>query len=218
MGNMLRRFWTPVCLSDDIAKRDGAPRKVRVFGEDFVAFRTPTARSASSMNAACTVAPSLTMARVEDCGIRCLYHGWKFGVDGTIQDMPNIRDTRLKDRLKAPTYPAREGGGLVWAYFGPPEKQPPFPEYRWMTAGEQPRKPVNIIFECNWVQLIEGSMDLSHLGIPHQEELTEARTGVYQQDAGGRGHLLDRRLRADDGDREHQLRFPLCRDPRDHRR
>ena len=181
MGNMLRRFWTPVCLSDDITKPDGAPRRIRVFGEDFVAFRDTKGRVGVIKERCMHRGASLAMGRVEDCGIRCLYHGWKFGVDGTIQDMPNIRDTRLKERLKAPTYPAREGGGLVWAYFGPPEKEPLFPEYRWMTAGSQPRKPVNIIFECNWVQLIEGSMDSSHLGILHQEELTEARTGVYSK-------------------------------------
>src|SRR5262249_48203171 len=105
----------------------------------------------------------------------------KFGVDGTIQETPNLRDDRVKKKLKAPTYPAREAGGLIWAYFGPAEKQPEFPQYSWMFAQPQPRKPVNIIFECNWIQLIEGSIDSSHLGILHNEELTEARSGVFSK-------------------------------------
>jgi phthalate 4,5-dioxygenase oxygenase subunit len=83
--------------------------------------------------------------------------------------------------MRAPAYPAREAGGLIWAYLGPKEKEPPFPNYSWMTAQPQPRKPVNIIFECNWVQLIEGSMDSSHLGILHNDELTEARSGVFSK-------------------------------------
>ncbi len=181
MGTMLRRFWTPVCLAADVAKPGGAPRRVRVFGEDFVAFRTGNGEVGLIDERCMHRGASLTVARVEDCGIRCLYHGWKFAPDGQILEMPNLRDLRLQDRLKAPTYPAREAGGLLWGYFGPAEKQPEFPQYSWMFAEPQPRRPVNIIFECNWVQLIEGSMDSSHLGILHQEELTEARTGVYKQ-------------------------------------
>jgi phthalate 4,5-dioxygenase oxygenase subunit len=181
MGNMLRRFWTPVCLGTDIAEPDGSPRPVRVFGEDFVAFRV-TNGSVGVINERCMHrGASMAMARVENCGIRCLYHGWKFGIDGAIQETPNIRETSVMDKMKAPTYPAREAGGLIWAYFGPQDKEPAFPKYSWMFAEPQPRKPVNIIFECNWVQLIEGSIDSSHLGILHNDELTEARTGVFSK-------------------------------------
>ena len=179
MGNMLRRFWTPVCLATDIALPDGPPKLIRVFGENFVAFRV-TDGAVGVIDEHCMHrGASMAVGRVENCGIRCLYHGWKFGVDGTIQETPNLRDDRVKNKLKAPTYPAREAGGLIWVYFGPAEKQPDFPQYSWMFAQPQPRKPVNIIFECNWIQLIEGSIDLSHLGILHNDELTEARSGVF---------------------------------------
>jgi phthalate 4,5-dioxygenase oxygenase subunit len=181
MGNVLRRFWTPVCLAADIPQRDGPPRPLRVFGEDFVAFRD-TNGAVGVINERCMHrGASMAMARVEDCGIRCLYHGWKFSVDGTIQETPNIRETAIKDKMKAPIYPAREAGGLIWAYFGPKDKEPVFPQYTWMFAESQPRKPVNIIFECNWVQLIEGSIDSSHLGVLHNDELTEARTGAFSK-------------------------------------
>ena len=103
----------------------------------------------------------------------------KLRVDGTIHETPNLRDDRVKNKLKAPTYPAREAGGLIWAYFGPAEKKPDFPEYTWMFGQPQPRKPVNIIFECNSIQLIEGSINSSHLGILHNDELSEARSRVF---------------------------------------
>jgi phthalate 4,5-dioxygenase len=179
MGKMLRRFWTPVCLADDIPEPGGDPLPVRVLGEDLVVFRTGEG-AVGAINERCTHrGASLRIGRVDDCGIRCLYHGWQFGVDGTIRETPNLRDSRVRNKIKAPAYPTREAGGLLWAYFGPPEKLPEFPVYNWMATGPQPRVPVRMLVECNWVQLIEGTIDSSHVGILHSDELEEAQSGVY---------------------------------------
>ena len=75
---------------------------------------------------------SLALGRNEDEGLRCLYHGWKFAVDGTILDMPNCPDLRLAPNVKAKTYPIREAGGFLWAYLGPADKMPPFPTWRFL--------------------------------------------------------------------------------------
>src|ERR1700748_911504 len=136
MGTMLRRFWTPVCLAEDIPGPGGDPLPARVLGDDLVVFRTG-AGDVGVINERCTHrGASLRIGRVEDCGIRCLYHGWKFGADGTIQETPNHCDDRLKSRLKAPAFPTREDGGLVWAYVGPKEHEPPFQRYEFFEGAE----------------------------------------------------------------------------------
>ena len=127
MGKTLRRYWTPVCLATDIEKPGGAPHVFRVFGENFVAFRVIDG-AIGVINERCMHrGASIAIGRVEDCGIRCLYHGWKFGVDGKVQETPNIRETTVVNKMRAPAYPTREAGGLIWTYFGPKEKEPPFP-------------------------------------------------------------------------------------------
>jgi phthalate 4,5-dioxygenase len=110
---------------------------------------------------------SLVLGRVEDGGIRCLYHGWKFGADGTVQETPNECNQRVRSLLRAPTYPAREAGGLVWAYLGPKELEPAFPDYEFFNGPDENRCVFRINTPANWLQLFEGGTDSSHVGILH---------------------------------------------------
>ena len=123
LGDVMRRYWVPVCTSEQLP----APGLRSAAGSGCSAiisspFATPTAASACSTNCACIAARRWRSGRVEDCGIRCLYHGWKFAVDGTVLDTPNHADPRMKAKLKAPAYPVNEIGGLVWAYIGPADR------------------------------------------------------------------------------------------------
>lgn len=109
----------------------------------------------------------MLLARAEPDGLRCIYHGWKFAVDGKVLETPNVADGRFKDRIRGRTFPVREVGGMVWAYLGPLDKLPTFPHWPWMDQPESNRIVTRHMEECNFVQVIEGLVDSSHLGLLH---------------------------------------------------
>jgi phthalate 4,5-dioxygenase oxygenase subunit len=167
MGNLMRRYWQPVCFSGQLPKPDGDPLRVRLLGQNFVAFRDTSGRPGVLDELCMHRRASLAIGRVEDGGIRCLYHGWKFGVDGTIQETPNHCDERFRQRLKAPAYPVREAGGIVWGYFGPKELEPPFQKFSFFDGPDENRCSFLIKIPANYLQLWEGGADSSHVGILH---------------------------------------------------
>lgn len=170
MGELMRRYWMPFALSSDLPEPDGAPIRVRLFGQDLVAFRD-TDGTVGLLNEHCMHrGVSLALGRVEDRGIRCLYHGWKFGADGAIQETPNHCDPRLRARLKAPAYAVEESAGLLWAYMGPPEKKPPFRRFAFMDVPEDRRTIFRITQRANYLQLVEQGSDSSHVGILHSND------------------------------------------------
>ncbi|MGH3750216.1 MAG: Rieske 2Fe-2S domain-containing protein, partial [Micromonosporaceae bacterium] len=188
MGKVLRRYWIPVCPSDHLPGPDSPPVRIRRLGENFVAFRDSEGR-VGVLNEQCTHrGASLAFGRVEDCGIRCLYHGWKYAVDGTVLDTPNMAaDSTFKDKLKAPAYPVHEAGDVVFAYFGPRDKQPPAPRFKWMEGPASQRFVFEMIQQnCNWVQALEGGLDSSHVGILHGDEMALATLGKYDPDGIGK--------------------------------
>ena len=167
MGGMMRRYWLPVCTSAQLPRPDGPPLRLPLLGESYVAFRDTSGKVGLLEEFCMHRRASLWLGRVEDNGIRCLYHGWKFGADGTVQETPNHCDDRLKARLKAPAFPTREAGGLVWAYVGPKELEPPFQRYEFFEGAEQNRCVFRINTPANYLQLYEGGTDSSHVGILH---------------------------------------------------
>lgn len=167
MGDLMRRYWLPVCTSAQVAEPDSDPLRVRMLGENYVVFRNSDGIAGILDEYCMHRRASLAIGRVEDNGIRCLYHGWKFGVDGTIQDTPNHCDERFRARMKAPAYPCREGGGIVWGYFGPAGQEPPFQHYEFFDGPDENRCVFRINIPCNYLQLWEGGTDSSHVGILH---------------------------------------------------
>ncbi len=167
MGRMMRRYWLPVCASSQLPKPDCDPLRVRMLGEDYVAFRDSSGRVGVLDEMCMHRRASLALGRVEDNGIRCLYHGWKFGADGTIQETPNHADERFRNRNCAPAYPVREAGNMVWAYFGPKDKQPVFQHYGFFDGPDENRVILRINTAANYLQLWEGGCDSSHVGILH---------------------------------------------------
>ena len=128
---LLRRYWVPAFQLADLPGADCAPIKVTILGENFVAFRDTQGRIGFLDELCPHRGASLVLGRVEDCGIRCLYHGWKYAVDGTIMETPNLTGSRFTERVKHGSYPVKESGGLGWVYLGPPDTAPPFPIFRW---------------------------------------------------------------------------------------
>jgi phenylpropionate dioxygenase-like ring-hydroxylating dioxygenase large terminal subunit len=167
MGKVLRRYWTPAFQLGDLPEPDCPPIRVTILGENFVAFRDTEGKLGFLDELCCHRGASLTLGRVEDCGIRCLYHGWKFSVAGAVLETPNNSDPKYRARVKAPAFPVHEEGGMVWAYVGPQELQPEFSRYAFMEADPAHRVVLRINVACSYLQLVEGGEDSSHVGVLH---------------------------------------------------
>ena len=206
-GELMRRYWQPVCLSADLAD---LPKKVRILGEDLIAFRDGQGRAGLLFFRCSHRGTSLEFGRVEDRGLRCCYHGWLYDVEGNVIEMPlEPAVNPFLKQIQHPAYPVREFGGLVFAYMGPLEKIPEFPIYDvWHNQGGAlkarlgPRVggPVN----CNWLQAEENLMDALHtfwLHTLHSGAQFPSRSyGInpdemkYQETAMGMRFVLVRRL------------------------
>jgi phthalate 4,5-dioxygenase oxygenase subunit len=173
-GELFRRYWIPALLGHEL-EADGAPVRVRLLGEDLIAFRDADG-AVGLVDAFCPHrrAP-MFFARNEECGLRCVYHGWKFDKDGTCFDMPSEpADSLFKSKIKIAAYPTWEGGDVVWTYMGPPDKQPPPPDYEWLRAPATHRFVTKTQQECNWLQALEGGLDTAHSSFLHNESLGSA--------------------------------------------
>ena len=176
MGELLRRYWHPVALASDA---DGDPRQLRALGEDLILFRDGAGRAGLLYPRCVHRGASLYYGRVEDDGIRCCYHGWKFAVDGQCLEQPCEPDNGAATcrLVRQPHYPVKELYGLIFAYMGPPEKQPILPRYDVLEnigAGEFIEPDGNsigsggpVIVPCNWLQHFENVMDPFHVPILH---------------------------------------------------
>ena len=175
-GELFRRYWQAALLSSEIAAADGPPVRVRLLGEDLIAFRDSLGR-VGLVDAFCPHrrAP-MFFGRNEECGLRCVYHGWKFDVDGNCVDMPSEPpDSPLKAKVKIRRYPTVERGGLVWAYLGPPALQPPQPDYEWLRAPPAHRYVTKTFEDCNYLQALEGGLDTAHSSFLHNNRLGDNR-------------------------------------------
>jgi phthalate 4,5-dioxygenase oxygenase subunit len=172
MGNLWRRYWIPALLSEELAEPDGPPLRVRLLCEDLIAFRD-TDGKVGLVDAFCPHrrAP-MFFGRNEECGLRCVYHGWKFDVNGTCVDMPSEPpDSLFKTKVSIASYPTWEGGGMIWAYLGPPEHRPGPPDYELVRAPATHRYVSKTFEECNWLQALEGGLDTSHSSFLHNLDL-----------------------------------------------
>src|SRR5579859_6321166 len=135
MGELLRQYWVPALLSEELPEPDGAPIRIRLLGEDLVAFRETSGAVGLLAHNCPHRGASLFFGRNEEGGLRCVYHGWKFSHDGTCVDMPNEpAESDFKSKVKATAYPTCERGGAIWAYMGPRTEPPPLPDLEWMAV------------------------------------------------------------------------------------
>ena len=175
MGQIMRRHWLPVCTAEEVSERDGAPARARLLGEDLVVFRDSHGRLGVLDEHCAHRGASLVFGRNEDCGLRCLYHGWKFDVEGNVIDMPSEPPgaaARLQKKQKS--YPAREGGGFIWVWMGPPEELREFEPPAWAPTPETRISIVKMHAACNWAQVLEGSIDSAHSSSLHSTNMPAA--------------------------------------------
>jgi len=167
-GALLRQYWIPALMSSELPERDGAPVRVRLLGENLIAFRATSGKIGLIQNHCPHRGASLFFGRNEEEGLRCVYHGWKFDCEGACVDMPNEpAESNFKSKVRATAYPCVERNEIIWTYMGPRRTPPPLPdiEPNMLPAGQyQVQK---VLRECNWFQGLEGDIDTSHLGFLH---------------------------------------------------
>ena len=176
MGRLMRRHWIPACLSEEVAERDGAPVRVRLLGEDLVAFRDTEGRIGLLDEHCPHRRASLALGRNEECGLRCLYHGWKMDVDGNVVDRPSeSHEAVLAKKVRHKAYPCREAGGFVWVWMGPPDEMREFEPPAWAPSPDVRTSIVKMHVGCNWAQVLEGAIDSAHSSTLHSTDMVPAQ-------------------------------------------
>jgi len=205
MGRLLREYWMPVMRSARLSEPGGAPVAVELLGEKYVIFRADDGRLGCFAEACPHRGASLTLARNEDCALRCIYHGWKFSVTGEVLETPSepAELTRFPSRVTLPHHPVTEAGGVIWVWTGGTGRTaPPPPAFAFTKLPPEHVYGIVATVECNWLQGVEADIDSAHVGLLHQ---TEARAGALRD-------LLDDRAPRDEIDEQpYGLRFASIR-------
>jgi len=189
MGQTMRRYWLPALLAWELPEPDCPPVRVKLLGEELVAFRDSRGRIGLLDERCPHRQASLFLGRNEDCGLRCVYHGWKFDVEGRCVDMMNEpAEVEFSRKIRTGSYPTVEAGGIIWAFLGPPDQRPPLPHFAWTQAPPTHRHVSKVIQESNWLQGLEGGIDTSHVPILHRVlTVDSARPGFKPGDPFVRG-------------------------------
>ena len=166
MGDLMRQYWIPVVLSSELAAGERVKR-VKLLGEELVAFRN-SAGAVGLVGEFCSHrSASLYFGRNEARGLRCVYHGWQFALDGRCVDMPNEPpESNFQEKVRHPAYPCAERGGVVWTYMGT-GAPPALPDLEWALVPEEHRFVSKFYQECNYLQGLEGGIDPAHISFLH---------------------------------------------------
>jgi nitrite reductase/ring-hydroxylating ferredoxin subunit len=198
MGEYFRRFWLPALLASELPSPDCPPVRIRLLGENLIAFRDSNGRVGLLDEFCAHRGASLFLGRNEECGLRCVYHGWKFDVNGVCVDMPNEPpEYAFENKVRTTSYLAREHGGLIWAYMGPRESVPELPKLEWARVPDTHRYVSKRLQQTNYLQAVEGGIDSSHSNFLHASVEAFRRTPSYIEKVKDSGnlrakyHLLD---------------------------
>ncbi len=184
MGDFVRQYWIPAVRSDELPAADCPPVRIRLLGENMIAFRTTSGKVGLIQNSCPHRGASLFFGRNEEEGLRCVYHGWKFDVSGGCVDMPSEpAESNFKSKVRAVAYPTNERNGIIWAYMGPREMPPPLPDIEANMLCEGPHQISVLHRPCNWMQGWEGEMDTVHAAFLHggasKLDKVKPGTGAY---------------------------------------
>ncbi len=172
MGELFRRYWVPALLASELAAPDCPPVRVMLLSERLIAFRDTLGRLGLIDEFCAHRGVSLWFGRNEASGLRCAYHGWKYDVNGQCLEVPSEpAESGYCGTIKLKSYPLVERGGVVWAFLGPPDAQPPFPEWEFATVPPEQSYTSKRWQECNWLQAMEGGIDSSHVSFLHSGAL-----------------------------------------------
>ncbi|MFD1708941.1 Rieske 2Fe-2S domain-containing protein [Siminovitchia sediminis] len=185
MGDMFRRYWIPALRSEELEK-DGKPQRIRLLGEDLVAFRDTRGKVGLIDERCPHRGTSLYYGINADCGLRCMYHGWKFDTEGNCMEIPSEpTDGKFRQSIKLKNYPVKEVSGIIWTYMGPEEKMPPFPDFYWMGLPEESKLVERVWQECNYAQVMENDLDFVHAAFLHRAHMEQnVKDGILSSDLG----------------------------------
>ena len=175
MGGIMRRHWLPACLSEQLAEPDCDPVRVRLLGENLDAFRDSEGKVGVIDEMCPHRKASLFFARNEECGLRCLYHGWKFDVNGNCVDMSSEpAESPLREKVKIKAYPVHEQAGFIWVWMGPADEKPEFEAPVFQPKADTKIAIARMIVDCNWGQILEGAIDSAHSSSLHSSDMVPA--------------------------------------------
>ncbi len=176
MGSMLREYWIPAMTPQDLTP-DGPPLRIRLLGENLIAFRATSGAFGLIQNACPHRGASMFFGRNEEEGLRCVYHGWKFDTSGACIDMPSEpAESNFKSKVRTRAYPCVERNGVVWTYMGSRETPPPLPELP--PNLDDSCAVIRRMQTCNYMQALEGDIDTVHAGFLHLGHLDADRDFV----------------------------------------
>jgi phthalate 4,5-dioxygenase oxygenase subunit len=168
MGKLFRSYWIPALLAEELPEDDCPPVRVKLLSERLLAFRDTEGRLGLIDEFCAHRGVSLWFGRNEQNGLRCPYHGWKYDVNGQCVDVPSEpEESGYCNKVKLKSYPLVERGGVLWTYMGPPEEQPPLPEWEFIMVPREQSFASKRWQESNWLQAMEGGIDSSHVSFLH---------------------------------------------------
>ncbi len=189
MGQAIRQVWLPALRSARL-EADGTPVRVRLLGQDFVAFRDTNGRVGFLDEGCPHRGVSLALGRNEECGLRCIFHGWKISVDGEVVEVPSEPEgSNLASKVRVKHYKVHEAGGLVWVYLGEEEEASQFPAFGFEKMPLENVLVRKSVVNCNWVGLVEGLLDSSHVTSLHTAWLPHGDAAMTGPNAGMMGAL-----------------------------
>ncbi len=172
MGELFRQYWIPAMLASELPENDCPPVRAELLGEKLIAFRDTEGRYSLIEEFCAHRRVSLWFGRVEEGGIRCPYHGWKYDHTGQCVDVPSEpEESGFCQSIKLQSYPLIKVGDVLWTHMGDPENSPPEPEWEFATVAPEQTVTTKRIQECNWLQALEGGIDSSHVSFLHSQEL-----------------------------------------------
>jgi Phenylpropionate dioxygenase and related ring-hydroxylating dioxygenases, large terminal subunit len=164
MGQLFRSYWIPALLAEELPENECPPVRVKLLSERLLAFRDSNGRYGLIDEFCAHRGVSLWFGRNEECGLRCPYHGWKYDVTGQCIDVPSEPEASgFSRKIKLTSYPLVERGGVLWTCMGDPDKQPPLPEWEFITVPPPQTFTSKRLQESNWLQAMEGGIDSSHV-------------------------------------------------------
>jgi phthalate 4,5-dioxygenase len=216
MGTMMRRYWLPVLVSGDLGP-NGDPKRVRLLGEDLVAFRDAEGRIGLLDELCPHRRASLALGRNENGYLECLYHGWRMDCKGRVVDTPvEPEESTFKDRVRATAYQTCEAGGVIWAYLGPAEHAPPAPSFHFTQVTPERVVILRSLSSANWAQGVEGVIDSAHSNFLHKNGIRPSKdvvTTIRGREGFARRPSDDPRPRMEVEDMPYGFRYAAIRKP-----
>jgi phthalate 4,5-dioxygenase oxygenase subunit len=172
MGNLFRSYWIPALLAEELPENECPPVRIKLLSERLLAFRDTIGRYGLIDEFCAHRGVSLWFGRNEEGGLRCSYHGWKYDVTGQCMEVPSEpAESGFCKKIKLKSYPLVRIGEVLWTYMGPPERQPPHPEWEFVLVPPEQTFTSKRLQECNWLQAMEGGIDSSHVSWLHRGNL-----------------------------------------------